>query len=678
MRKFLTASILLATLLALALIAWHPSAQKQDTAPRPSLAFTHTAAPAPAPTASTSTPASPAQPVASSTPPSTSARAFPRSSVRPPGLLGGGQPVRLHDIPAGTPLRESLDRLPPETLATALARLGALTFNVLDAQSFRADSTGFIFASCPAPSTTALARLASAEPLDNSSTPPVTAAAAIPIASVPVYHSRPGATRIIYLDFNGHIVTGTQWNTGTGSSPSYDCLPYDLDGDITTFSDEEQTRIQRIWARVAEDYAPFEVDVTTEQPALFTRHTARALITRNTDRNGISLPSSTGGGVAYLGVFARSDYVSTYSPAFIYANNLGSGSGAYTAEAVSHEVGHNFGLSHDGITADTSGYYDGHGSGETSWGPIMGSPFGMYVTQWSKGEYTDATNTEDDFALLNTYLAYRTDDTGNTTATARAATLSGTNLSATGLIETEGDTDVFSFTTTGSGAFSLTALPYIDTATSHTGNLDIQLELLSSTGTVLALNTPAASPRASLSTTVTPGTYYLRITPSAAGTPLATPPTGYTLYGTRGQFTLAGTIPAPASVTYATFRTQYFTSGEQLDALISGPAADPDGDGLNNLLEYATARHPRQPDAPSTATAGLSGSYLTLTYDRRLDTSDLTYTVQASDDLLAWSTPASIEQLSVTPLSATLERVTVRNAAPTAPRRFLRLQVATP
>ena len=53
-------------------------------------------------------------------------------------------------------------------------------------------------------------------------------------------------------------------------------MPYDLDGDYTTFSDEEQTRIQRIWARVAEDYAPFDVDVTTEQPATFTRYTARA------------------------------------------------------------------------------------------------------------------------------------------------------------------------------------------------------------------------------------------------------------------------------------------------------------------------------------------------------------------------------------------------------------------
>ena len=59
----------------------------------------------------------------------------------------------------------------------------------------------------------------------------------------------------------------------------------------------------------------------------------------------------------------------------------GLGSGAKNlAEAASHEVGHNLGLSHDG-TAST-GYYSGQGA----WAPIMGVGYYKPITQWSKGE----------------------------------------------------------------------------------------------------------------------------------------------------------------------------------------------------------------------------------------------------------------------------------------------------
>jgi hypothetical protein len=56
-------------------------------------------------------------------------------------------------------------------------------------------------------------------------------------------------------------------------------------------------------------------------------------------------------------------------PAFIFSATHTQGV-RYTQEAVSHEFGHQLGLSHD--STRTLAYYPGHGS----WGPIMGVRWG--------------------------------------------------------------------------------------------------------------------------------------------------------------------------------------------------------------------------------------------------------------------------------------------------------------
>jgi hypothetical protein len=85
------------------------------------------------------------------------------------------------------------------------------------------------------------------------------------LAATFTLHSRPGAARTIYLDFDGATISGTIWNAGT-VDPII-AAPYDTDGNLGAFSDAEKAAIQGIWQRVAEDFAPFEVDVTTEEPA---------------------------------------------------------------------------------------------------------------------------------------------------------------------------------------------------------------------------------------------------------------------------------------------------------------------------------------------------------------------------------------------------------------------------
>ena len=63
-------------------------------------------------------------------------------------------------------------------------------------------------------------------------------------------------------------------------------------------------------------------------------------------------------------------------------------------EVSSHEVGHTVGLSHDGNSSTS--YYSGHGN----WAPIMGSGYNRNVTQWSKGEYANANQLQNDLTII--------------------------------------------------------------------------------------------------------------------------------------------------------------------------------------------------------------------------------------------------------------------------------------
>lgn len=213
-------------------------------------------------------------------------------------------------------------------------------------------------------------------------------------ASTPKFHSRPGSTNVIYLDFDGETVSGRAWNSGA----TFACLPFDIDGNPNDVSAEELNRIRDIWERVSEDFSIWDVDVTTERPSVFTQTTAHALITVG---NTITPSGTIAGGIAYLNVFGV-PYYHFYSPAFVYYNNLINGNPKFVAEAVSHEIGHNLGLSHDGT--NTVSYYSGHGTGSTGWAPIMGVGYAQPITQWSKGEYPNANNLEDDLAIITSKI----------------------------------------------------------------------------------------------------------------------------------------------------------------------------------------------------------------------------------------------------------------------------------
>lgn len=121
------------------------------------------------------------------------------------------------------------------------------------------------------------------------------------------------------------------------------------------------------------------------------------------------------------------------------------------------------------------------------------------------------------------------------------------------------------------------------------------------------------------------------------------------------------------------WRLRYF--GTPFATSDAADAADYDKDGRLNLLEYATATNPLNPDPGSPASLSLSGSgrntRLALTFPRILDTS-LAYTVEASTSLAPGSwTPIN------PPASPATGPVTVVDTGIMSAysRRFLRLRV---
>lgn len=389
----------------------------------------------------------------------------------------------------------------------------------LNDPSLWVDEQGRLFYVDPAPD-----RVEEAEVVASAATAPQTREAVLAL------HSRPGAKRTVMLDVDG---VGGPWGGSIGSawSRSYTggdgvAEPYDRDGDPAVMGTGEIAEIYSIWQRVAEDFAPFDVNVTTQEPGL-------AAIERSGSGDDVYgtrvaiTSSSTGcgcGGVAYVGVFDLTSNHSAYQPAFVY--NEGAKA---AAEAASHEAGHNLGLSHDGTAS--VGYYEGHGD----WAPIMGVGYYEPISQWSKGEYSGANNGEDDFIVAEANGApLRTDDHG----VGASATPAGSD-GASGTIERASDVDELSLTLTSDATVTFDVAP-----ASVSPNLDLRATLIRD-GVSLVVADPlsaatstdlAAGLGASITADLTAGTYTLSIEGVGARDPATT---GYSDYGSLGAWTLS-------------------------------------------------------------------------------------------------------------------------------------------
>ncbi len=330
---------------------------------------------------------------------------------------------------------------------------------------------------------------------------------------VPQLSSRPGAAATLYLDFDGHVEK--QWGNRTNVvTPAYD-----TDGNSASWSAEETAAIREIWTRVAEDYAPFNLNVTTAPPAVI----ADRVAARMAIGGGYSdWYGSAAGGVAYLGGFAGTGS----NVAYVFSNTLGAGNPKYVAEAVSHEAGHLFGVEHqakwNGRTLAAE-----YNPGTADWAPIMGIGYYAERTTWSNGATTDGPVAyEDALAVISSSkngFGYAADDYGGTISTAAALPISSSSVNLKGTIGKNDDWDMFKFSTAG-GAARFT----LDVAAAG-ANLDGVLELKNATGQTIIMANPAASLGATLTTTLTAGTYYLAVHSSGG-------------YGNLGQYTVRGSV----------------------------------------------------------------------------------------------------------------------------------------
>jgi hypothetical protein len=328
---------------------------------------------------------------------------------------------------------------------------------------------------------------------------------------VPPLSSRPGAEAVIYLDFDGETVAGSAWAGGA----TINALPARMNA----------SQIEEAWRRIVRDFETFEVNVTTVRATYDEAPSARkthCVITPTTT----AAPGA--GGVAYTDTFT--DTASAYKVCWSFLDT----NAKDCAEVVSHEVGHTLGLGHDGRsgsdTAPREEYYGGHGAGATSWAPIMGVGYDRQLTQWSKGEYARANNTQDDLAIItdSTKAPYLADDHGSSLGSATA--VNGDR--ATGRVERNDDADFFSITLQA-GTYNLLA------QTDAFTNLDLELQVFDSTGVPLGA---ADNPLDQLDATAVlnlaaPQTVYLRVAGTGKGDLLGA---GYSGYASLGTYSITG------------------------------------------------------------------------------------------------------------------------------------------
>lgn len=369
----------------------------------------------------------------------------------------------------------------------------------------------------------------------------------IPVVQELPLNSLPGAPATLFLDFSGHFQRERVFAfLGFGGWENILTPAFDRDGDPLNFSPEEQEQIRFIWASVAEDYAPFNINVTTIDPDPGQFHPERPYL-RVVISGANDFTGNNAGGVSAANPYGA--YADDSEPNISYVFTRDKGNTivpiSYMANAASHEAGHAFELDHQSRVSGTfpGPYYliEEYHSGDQFRAPIMGLPRGSQRVTWWRGYIwrgaplpnrpPNAVIQDDMGAIASSDngFGYRPDDHAGSFGGASGIPVTNAGVFARGVIEKTTDVDTFRFLTGGGNVSIGVELPRasdrLPVSLKNIGNLDAVLRLYDANGALIAEDNRSDVLSAHLNPSLPAGTYYVQVSSNGA-------------YGDVGQYSL--------------------------------------------------------------------------------------------------------------------------------------------
>lgn len=328
--------------------------------------------------------------------------------------------------------------------------------------------------------------------------------------AIPILNTNPDSSRVIFVDFDGHLLPPTGVTGGQERQ---------LDPWIAS-----ESSYTTYFNRVAAYFSSLDVNITTDV-AVFDAvpSTQRTRLIPTVSSGWYSNSSALG--IAIVGSFSSSSEF----PAIIFADRIISDFGPMTSSGIQasvHELGHSLGLNHDG--RGRSSYHTGSYASGYTWLPIMGSGSNYNLMQWTQGDYDQSNRFQDDLDILtkDNGINFITDEHGDSP---HSATTVNTDAVFASAIEREGDIDTFAIYLANDATLSAEA------TTPTRGMLDIKLRLLDGGLNEVLLKATERQRNETLSFTHSgsPGAwYYLQLEPSENAAPY------YSAYGSIGTYSL--------------------------------------------------------------------------------------------------------------------------------------------